>query len=432
MWGFYAVLRPSAFPLILIQLRVHIFEERMRIRIHSMFVLLVLLTPAFGQSPAKPRMSFDEFFNATNITDANISPDGRAVLIETSRADWEQEIFRRELWLWREGGSLVQLTRSGHDNGADWSPDGKWIAFYSDRKQSSDKSDAPSADEPTTQIYVISTEGGEAFPVTSGEEEMHAFAWAADSSAIYFATTQPLTKEKKEAQKKEWHDVNRWREAELGDEIFRIKISDAIANLANAGTKAEAAAAENAKNPDKKTDKEPAKEQPFTPGAQPIALSKYKLKALVASPDGKLLAFNTDSISSRVEDDTSFEVFIVETTGTPAVAPKQLTHNHAIEENISFSRDSRSIFFQQSTGTPEKYEDVQPRVYAVDVGSGAVTRWASSFTGAVNDYEVTQQGGLLAAGQLGTEMQIFAQTRRATARGWHSFTRRRRSRKKSM
>ena len=127
-------------------------------------------------------------------------------------------------------------------------------------------------------MYLISTSGGEAFPITSGDEDVHAFAWAADSSAIFFAITQPRTKEQKEALKKEWHDVNRWREAERGDEIFKLKISDALQNLATAGTKAEAAAAENAKSTDKDADKEAPKEQPFTPGAQPIALSKYRLK----------------------------------------------------------------------------------------------------------------------------------------------------------
>jgi len=395
----------------------------MRIRIQSMFVLFVLLTSANSQTTSKPRMSFDEFFNGVDITDVNISPDGHSVLIGTTRADWEQEINRRDVWLWREGGGLVQLTHSGHDNNADWSPDGKWIAFFSDRKQQSEKSDAGTSEEgPPTQVYLISASGGEAFPVTSGDEEMHAFAWAADSSAIYFATTQPLSKDQKEALKTEWHDVNRWREGERGDEIFRIKISDALANLATAGTKAEVAAAENAKSPDKEAGKDEAKEQPFTPKAQPIALSKYKLKGLIASPDGKLLAFNTDSISSRVEDDASFEIYTVETAGAPSQQPRRLTHNHAIEENISWSPDSRTVFFQQSTGTPEKYEDAQPRVYAVDVASGAVTRWAPSFGGVINDYEITQQGALLAAGQLGTEVQMFSQSRANAAlmpdKGW--------------
>src|SRR3954470_1299403 len=238
----------------------------MKIKNHSI-VLFALLASAFGQTTAKPRMSFDEFFNDVEINDVNISPDGHAVLIGTSRADWEQEIFRRDLWLWREGGTLTQLTRSGHDSDADWSPDGKWIAFISDRKVQSEKSDAGAGDDgPTSQVYLLSLSGGEAFPITSGDEDVHAFAWSADSSAIFFATTQPLTKDQKEALKKEWHDVNRWREAKRGDEIFKLKISDALTNLATAGTKAEAAAVENAKSSDKEATKEAPKEQPFTPG----------------------------------------------------------------------------------------------------------------------------------------------------------------------
>src|SRR5947209_8525691 len=175
-------------------------------RIHRLIVLLTLVASTFAQTasaPAasKPRMTLDEFFNGTDITDVNISPDGRSVLIGTTRPDWDQEVNRRDIWLWTEGGQLRQLTRSGHDNNADWSPDGKWIAFFSDRKLQSEKSDAPS-DEPTTQVYLMAVDGGEPFPLTSGDEDVHAFAWAADSSAVYFATTQPLSKEQKEALKK--------------------------------------------------------------------------------------------------------------------------------------------------------------------------------------------------------------------------------------
>src|SRR4051795_6820876 len=175
----------------------------MRIRAVLFVVLIALVAPTFAQTtsaPAasKPRMTFDEFFNGTDITDVNISPDGHSVLIGTARPDWGQEVNRRDIWLWTDGGQLRQLTRSGRDSNADWSPDGKWVAFYSDRKPSAEKSDASSGDEATTQIYLIPVNGGEAFPVTSGDEDVHAFAWAADSSALYFATTQPLSKEQKE------------------------------------------------------------------------------------------------------------------------------------------------------------------------------------------------------------------------------------------
>ena len=73
---------------------------------------LVISSPAQTQPTNKPRMSFDEFFNGIEISEVNISPDGRAVLIETTRPDWEQEINRRDIWLWREGGSLVSADGS--------------------------------------------------------------------------------------------------------------------------------------------------------------------------------------------------------------------------------------------------------------------------------------------------------------------------------
>ncbi len=66
-----------------------------------------------------------------------ISPDGNSVVIVAERADWDQQIFRSDLWLYRDNRKetpLIQLTQSGHDNEPQWSPDGRWIAFLSERK----------------------------------------------------------------------------------------------------------------------------------------------------------------------------------------------------------------------------------------------------------------------------------------------------------
>src|SRR6202795_5401174 len=63
----------------------------------SVFIHAIL---AHAQT-AKPMLTLDEFFNSVSFPSVNVSPDGNSVVIETERADWEQQIFRKELWLSR-------------------------------------------------------------------------------------------------------------------------------------------------------------------------------------------------------------------------------------------------------------------------------------------------------------------------------------------
>ena len=73
--------------------------------------------------------------------------------------------------------------------------------------------------------------------MTSSSEEVHAFAWAADSKALYFATRQPRSKEQTDDHKKEWKDVIQYRGYERGDAIFRMALDEALARHAAAGSK---------------------------------------------------------------------------------------------------------------------------------------------------------------------------------------------------
>jgi dipeptidyl aminopeptidase/acylaminoacyl peptidase len=161
-------------------------------RIHKIAFIIVFVTscPLVAITQSKPKLTLDEFFNSVSFPSVEISPDGNAVVIATERADWVQQIFRHDLWIYHDegkGGSLIQLTQSGHDSEPKWSPDGRWIAFLSERKPLAEKSDdsdsdSDAKDEPA-QLYLISPNGGEAFPVTQGEEEVHTFSWSADSQA---------------------------------------------------------------------------------------------------------------------------------------------------------------------------------------------------------------------------------------------------------
>ena len=62
---------------------------------------IIFLASARGQ---KAPLTLDDFFNAVEIRAVQTSPDGHAVVIETSRADWSANRFRQDLWLYRDTG----------------------------------------------------------------------------------------------------------------------------------------------------------------------------------------------------------------------------------------------------------------------------------------------------------------------------------------
>jgi dipeptidyl aminopeptidase/acylaminoacyl peptidase len=266
----------------------------MKISKHLLLLAAVLCSAVLAFADGKPKLTLDEFFNSVSYSSVAISPDGGSVVIGTERADWDQQIFRSDLWLYRDdkGGSLIQLTQSGHDTEPKWSPDGRWIAFLSERKTASEK-DSDSGDHKdkdkddkgeVSQIYVISPSGGEAIALTQGQEEVHTFSWSADSRTLYFATRNPWTKAQKDDYKKEWKDVVQYRTAERGDTIFALDVAAALAHHAAEATKEES---------------EAEKESDLTPGARAIASSPLRVEYLVTSPDGSKLAFVSNAINLR-------------------------------------------------------------------------------------------------------------------------------------
>ncbi len=364
--------------------------------------LVSLLFAVFTTTWAKrPPLTLDEFFNAVDIRSVQISPDGHAVVIETMRPDWAAQRFRNDLWLYRDdsGGSLVQLTQSGHDSSPQWSPDGRWIAFLSDRKTAAESkaSDDAHADkaEDVGQVYVISPYGGKTFPVTFGDEEVHAFAWPEDSRRIYFATRNPWTKAEKDAYTEEWKDVIRFRESERGDTLFSVDVASLVA-------KSRIRTGQHA----------------GLPVPEKLATIPYRVWQMATSPDGRFLATATDSPSGRLETHEPYGIYVADLpSGTLHLA----IHTQEGVDAVHWAPDSRHVFFTYEASTPEGpyQEEVQTRLYWVDQAGGRAVRWASRFTGeigvrytadSIGDFAVMQDGRVLVAGRLGTEVQLYTES----------------------
>jgi len=365
--------------------------------IHKSAVLLAFLM--FGpvlQAQNKPKLTLDGFFNSVSFRSVELSPDGNSVVIVTDRADWDQQIFRTDLWLYRdESKTLIQLTQSGHDSDPKWSPDGKWIAFLSGRKNAggkNDDSDSDDSKEDASQIYLISPHGGEAFPITRGEEDVHTFAWSSDSQTIYYATRQPWSKDQKDEYKRQWKDVVEYRTAERGDSIFRMSVPEAIAHHLSEPARVE------------KKEGQPEEQPDLTPGSQVIATLPLRVDDLNTSPDGAKLAFATNAVNQRQEKYEDVEIYVLDVAGGE---PRRLTKNEAFEVHPRWAADSRHIFFSVEVGDVSgPYRDLQPHLYWLDTTDGRIEQWDKSFIGPVEHYAVAKNSVFTSA-RLGTEVQIY-------------------------
>jgi len=396
--------------------RMPLFSMRLSIRTSSLAYVLcifIFVHSIYGQSPIKrPYITLDEFFNSVSFPSVKISADGNSVVIETERADWNQQIFRKELWLYRAAnGTLLQLTEGGRESSPQWSPDGQWVAFLSERKsgdaKEGDAGDAKAKDgngrdgdkdKEAAQLFLISPNGGEAFAITSSEEEVHAFAWASDSKAIVFATRQPWNKQQNDDHKKEWKDVVRYRGDERGDVIFKLTLDEALARHGAIGSK-------------EITDAE--KDSSVIPGATAIAHTPLRVDQLTVSHDGHRLAFVTSSVSERQEKVQDVDLYLVDIASAAEIAPIRLTLNEAVELNLEWASDDRHVFFQTNLGSAEgKYEDPQPRLYWVDTnkaGKNNIQRWFADYPGEIVRYTPLPDGSVLCACRIGTEVQFTTQ-----------------------
>jgi dipeptidyl aminopeptidase/acylaminoacyl peptidase len=386
----------------------------------ALIVVMLLSSALIVAAESKPKLTLDEFFNAVSFPALEISPDGNSVVIVTERADWDQQIFRTDLWLYHDdgkAGSLIQLTQSGHDTEPKWSPDGRWIAFLSERKPAAEKDDnndsgSKDNDEPA-QVYLISPNGGEAFPLTDGEEEVHTFSWSADSQTIYFATRQPWSKKQKDDYKKDWKDVVQYRTAERGDTIFALDLSAALTRHAASAAKV------------KKSDHDADQQPDLTPGAQAIATIPLRADSLITSPDGHKLAFISNAINQRQEKFEDVEIYSLDvarallpapesaSNASAQAQPRRMTKNQAVETHPRWAPDSRHILFTVEVGDVSgPYRDLQPHLYWVDSDSGKVEQWSKDFIGPVEHYAIKYSDFVHHAGfasaRVGTEVQLYS------------------------
>jgi len=152
--------------------------------------LISLAPPAAAQNSSFPSTvpNIEQALSMKSVSNSQISPDGRLVAYVETSTDWDANAFVRQIWIAVIAtGQTYQLTQ-GKKSSSDpqWSPDGHWLAFTSDRA-----ADIPDTKADTTQLYIISPAGGEARQLTSSESGVNSYSWSPDSKRIAFSSEDP-------------------------------------------------------------------------------------------------------------------------------------------------------------------------------------------------------------------------------------------------
>jgi dipeptidyl aminopeptidase/acylaminoacyl peptidase len=133
-----------------------------------------------------------------------VSPDGSRVLYTVNEAVMapDKSEFVTQIWVANVATKQSMQLTFGEKSSTNpkWSPDGKWIAFTSNRKDNKN------------QLYRLSMDGGEAEPLTEVKSAVGNFEWSPDGRHIAFTMTDAKTEEEEKNDKGKndfrWVDEN--------------------------------------------------------------------------------------------------------------------------------------------------------------------------------------------------------------------------------
>jgi dipeptidyl aminopeptidase/acylaminoacyl peptidase len=288
-------------------------------------VLLVITLLASRPALAQTRhIELNDYAKITSVSDPQILPDGKSIVLVVSRPNLDQDRSDRQLVLIEIAtGAQHILTYGRRGVGSPrWSPNGDRLAFVA--------ADGAAKDA-KPQIFILSMTGGEARKITDTLNGIEQFAWRPNGQEIAYVTSDE-PENKKEIEKH--HDA------------FEVGDNDFLATEAEQSSRLWILPAEGGKAKRLTSGAwSLTKSAPPSPPASPISWS----------PDGKWLLFTRQEHPHQGDNDlTTLQVFNVETGEI-----HKLTKHEKFESFGLFSPDgSRVAYWYPRDGDPNNENEI--------------------------------------------------------------------------
>jgi dipeptidyl aminopeptidase/acylaminoacyl peptidase len=282
------------------------------------FFILLLLMAFVSIAQQKRAITFDDLIGFGRVSDPEISPDGKTVaFVVTSYNKAENTSYSNIYLIPIDGGQIRQLTTEKKSNNTPrWMPDGKSVAFVSNR-------------DGLSQIWIVPVTGGEARKVTTISTEASGLVVSPDGKYFAFHSDvyPDLPTDSANRERNEQHEKSKVKAKIFTTLPYRVwdnwkddKRSHVFVSDASGG-----------------------QPKDLTPGdydSPPIDIGGDVDFAF--SPDGKELCFvrNTDPM---VAVSTNNDLFIVPTAGGE---PKRITENKATDNQPVYSPSGKYIAYR--------------------------------------------------------------------------------------
>jgi dipeptidyl aminopeptidase/acylaminoacyl peptidase len=301
-------------------------------RFRHFLAVIALSAPALAATTP----TIDQLLNLKSVARPRISPDGRMVVYEMSETNWKENAYITHLWVADvQSGRAFQLTRGNKssDNAA-WSPDGRWIAFLTEREApAAEKKEKEEAKPDARQIWLISPLGGEAWMLTKHGAKIDSFRWSEDGKRIGFTAPVAETKAAKD-RKEKYSEYEIFEEDYDQNQLWTIDVAD--------GAEAK----------------------------QVTTDAKINVGSFAWSPDGSKIAF-TGAANPLLAFGGSADIYLVDLAHDNAV--RKIVALDGPDTNPRFSPDGTQLVFTTSLAQPY-YFYANDHIATIRVDGAAATK----------------------------------------------------------